>query len=64
MNRFCRVWRIFVDEESEALDLRSRRASMMGRGPVPASSLETAPLHEVTSPAREKADGSTQDEFG
>ncbi|CCF37619.1 TRAPP complex protein TRS85 [Colletotrichum higginsianum] len=58
------VEELIVDEESEPLDLRSRRASMMGRGAVPAASLETAPLHEVTSPVKEKADGSVQDEFG
>ncbi|WYZ45088.1 hypothetical protein EsH8_VIII_000404 [Colletotrichum jinshuiense] len=58
------VEEVVVDEESEALDLRSRRVSMMGRVVVPAASLETAPLHDVTSPVKEIGDRSRQDDFG
>ncbi|OLN81285.1 Transport protein particle subunit trs85-2 [Colletotrichum chlorophyti] len=54
--------RVLVDEESEELDHRSRRVSMMGRGGAPVTSLETAPLHDLTS--SEKVPGDVQDEFG
>ncbi|KAL2875571.1 hypothetical protein SGCOL_009188 [Colletotrichum sp. CLE4] len=57
------VEEVFV-EESETMDFRSRRTSMMGRGGPPVASLETAPLQGATSPVREKGDISAQDEFG
>ncbi|KAF5503671.1 Transport protein particle subunit [Colletotrichum fructicola] len=55
---------VVVDEESEALDLRSRRASMMGRAGPQAANLETAPLHKVNSAEDEGADDSVQNDFG
>jgi trafficking protein particle complex subunit 8 len=55
---------LVVDEESEALDLRSRRASIMGRSGAPAASLETAPLREDVMADDGPGDGSAQKDFG
>ncbi|KAF9881610.1 hypothetical protein CkaCkLH20_00756 [Colletotrichum karsti] len=55
---------VLVDEESEALDLRSRRASMMGRAMPPAANLETAPLHQANSNEDDVGPGSVQNDFG
>ncbi|KAF6829885.1 trapp complex protein trs85 [Colletotrichum musicola] len=58
------VEEVLVDEESEALDSRSRRISMMGHAIPPASGLETAPLHKVNSNEKDPGDGSVQNDFG
>jgi trafficking protein particle complex subunit 8 len=55
---------IVVDEESEALHMRSRRASMMSRSGVPGVSLETAPLRDDILAEAGLRDGSVQDDFG
>ncbi|TDZ14731.1 Transport protein particle subunit [Colletotrichum orbiculare MAFF 240422] len=58
------VEELLVDEESEALDTRSRRVSMMARPMPPAANLETAPLHKVNSAEDEAGEDSVQNDFG
>jgi hypothetical protein len=56
---------LVVDEESEALDTRPRRASMLSRSGAPGVSLESAPLRDDLLAGEGVGDNSTaQNDFG